>query len=172
MNMKISVTIAISLIILAGCIGNGTIGKNEKMFRSKVYLIYSLTCPHCKAMIKYIDSLNKNVSVIKVTDSRYGALLKKFNFSWDGGVPLLFAVLENNTLIVIQGYPAESQEKDGYFMGMDYELSMCESLKGEKIYENGKYVFCKLPNGAILGNKYAVDYLFSLCEKQTCKEIS
>ncbi len=171
MEGKIVFPLIALLVFVSGCVGNETV-ESQKSFASKVYLIHSPTCPHCKALIKYLDSTNFNVSIIKTTSGEYGKYLEKYNFSWNGGVPLLFAILENNTLIAIQGYPTESQEKSGYFMGKEYEINLCDSLQGEKVFENGSYIFCKLPNGALLGNKYSVDFLLKLCESQKCKEIS
>ncbi len=167
-----SVAVIAAVILLSGCVGNTTISEDYGIYESKVYLIYSPTCPHCKALIKYIDNTNVNVSIIKTRDGKYGSYLKQFNFSWNGAVPLLFGILKNNTAIIIQGYPSEGQEKNGYFMGMEYEIKICENLNGEKIYENGKYLFCKLPTGVIMGNKYAVDYLLKICEREACEEIT
>ncbi len=171
MEGKIVFPLMALLVFVSGCVGNETV-ESQKSFASKVYLIQSPTCPHCKAIIKYLDSVDFNVSIIKTTSGEYGKYLKKYNFSWNGGVPLLFAILENNTLIAIQGYPTESQEKNGYFIGKEYEMNMCNSLDGKMTFKNGEYQFCKLPNGVILGNKYAVDYLLELCEKNLCKEIN
>lgn len=151
------------------CTGSGLKAGNE----STVYLLYSPTCPHCHAMIEYIESKRMGVKLIKTMEtSKYAKyLMANCSFKWDGGVPLLFAVLKNGTLIAIEGYPAKSQEKNGYFMGKEYEINMCNKLKGTPIYENGEYRFCKLPNKAILGNKYAVDYVLLTCEEAKCIKI-
>jgi len=139
-----------------------------------VYLIYSPVCPHCNHMKEYLHKIAKEhrIRVVETMNTSYALYLKEeFNFTWDGGVPLLFAVLKNNTLIVIEGYPSLSQDVNGYFLGMEKEQEICKHWGGESIYENGEYKFCKLPNNVIVGNKYAVNYLVDACKNNGCKRI-
>jgi len=142
--------------------------------KNTVYLIYSPFCPHCHHMMEYLHEIAEKyeIKVVETMNTTYVLYLKeKFNFTWDGGVPLLFAVLKNDTLIAIEGYPSVSQDVDGYFLGKEREQEICRYSGGESIYENGDYKFCKLPNGVILGNKYAINYLFAICKNESCKEI-
>ncbi len=140
-----------------------------------VYLIYSPVCPHCQHMKEYLHETAKEhgIRVVETMNASYALYLKEeFNFTWDGGVPLLFAVLKNGTLIAIEGYPSASQDVNGYFLGKEREQEICKRWGGEGIYEHGEYKFCRLPSGLIIGNKYAVDYLVKACENSGCKEIS
>lgn len=142
---------------------------------STIYLIYSPVCPHCHHMMEYLREIAKEheIRIVETMNSSYAVYLKeKFNFTWDGGVPLLFAVLSNDTLITIEGYPSVSQDVNGYFLGKEKEQELCKRWGGECVYENNEYKFCKLSNGVIVGNKYAVDRIVNLCEKYGCKEIN
>lgn len=138
-----------------------------------IYLIYSPLCPHCHYMIEYLKKYENEIKIIKTTEPKkyIDYIFEHFNFSWDGGVPLLFGIVKNKTLIVIQGYPTQQQENNGYFLGKEKEQKLCENLNGEKIVINEDYKFCKLPNGVIIGNKYAVDYLINMCKTKGCAEI-
>lgn len=140
--------------------------------QSTLYLIYSPSCPHCHALIEYLDTIKTQAFIFKTTQFYYATCLENLGLKWNGGVPLLFGILENNSIIAIQGYPTSSQEVNGYFLGMEKEIEICENANGEKVYsKDGKYLFCRLPNGFILGNKYAVDYLIKTCEESKCKKI-
>lgn len=146
----------------------------ENAQKSFIYLIYSPTCPHCGHLMEYLKNFEgeKNITIVKTTQtSKYFGILKKFNFTWDGGVPLLFAIVKNKTLIVIEGYPSERQDVNGYFLGKEKEQTLCKRINGKEVFENGKYKFCKLPNNIILGNKYAVDYLINTCKIEKCYAI-
>ncbi|GEM_PF-1594508 len=139
-----------------------------------IYLIYSPVCPHCHHMREYLHEMAKEhgIRVVETMNTSYALYLKEeFNFTWDGGVPLLFAVLKNNTLVAIEGYPSTSQDVNGYFLGKEKEQEFCKHWGGEGVYEDGEYKFCKLPNGVIVGNKYAVDYLVRVCKSEKCKDI-
>ncbi|MCD6403201.1 MAG: hypothetical protein J7K98_02650 [Candidatus Aenigmarchaeota archaeon] len=138
---------------------------------SYVYLVYSDTCPHCHHLLEYLSKIKTNVTIVKTKDSQKAyKCLQSQGFSWNFGVPIMFARTDKK-LIVIEGYPSKSQDKNGYFMGMDYEYSLCNSSNGKPYYENGTYVFCEMPEGKILGNEYAVRYLINLCQKEKCKKI-
>lgn len=147
---------------------------NTSNFSSKnpsvIYIAYSPSCPHCYHLLEYVSELNlKNVSIIQTQNGReVYTLLKKYNYSWDFGVPIVFTRV-NGSLIVIKGYPSKDQDREGYFIGKEYEERLCESLGGKKEMSNGKYLFCWIEDNEILGNKYAIDYLINLCEKNLCK---
>ncbi len=177
LNLSI-VFLLVNFIFLSGCVNEENLPKEneENVNGSVIYLIYSSFCPHCHYMMSYLEDMHDkypSISVVKIEDgSEYAKYLEDhYGYKWDGGVPLLFGILRNGTLILIKGYPTDSQEKNGYFMGKEYEKKMCDNMKGEKIYLNNEYSFCKLPNGVILGNKYAVNYLLTLCQEQGCVKI-
>jgi len=136
---------------------------------SVIYIAYSPSCPHCYHLLEYVSKLNlKNVSILTTQNGReVYALLKKYNYNWDFGVPIVFTEV-NGKLIIIKGYPSKEQDKEGYFIGEEYERKLCESLGGKKEMSNGKYLFCWVKNNEILGNKYAIDYLINLCEENLC----
>ncbi len=140
---------------------------------STIYLCYSETCPHCGHLTSYLETLNlKRTKIYKTKDSAFTyKCLLKLGIRWDFGVPIVFAKTKNET-IVIQGYPSSSQEKDGYFLGKEIEKKICEQSKGTPFFDkNGNYLFCKLPNGIILGNRYAINYLINKCEREVCEKI-
>ncbi len=163
------------VILLCGCVNNqisDNTSSPSSLASSTVYLIYSPTCPHCHELRKYLASVNTNVKIVETTEAgKFYRKLKQLGVEWDGGVPLLFAVLKNNTVIAIEGYPAAQQEVNGYFLGREKEIEICNSLKGRSVYIGGEYKFCILPSGIILGNRYAVDYLLEICGREKCKEI-
>ena len=81
---------------------------------SVIYIAYSSSCPHCHHLLEYVSKLNlKNVSILTTQNGReVYALLKKYNYNWDFGVPIVFTRV-NGTLIVIKGYPSKEQDKEG-----------------------------------------------------------
>ncbi len=102
----------------------------------------------------------EDFSVMKI----YRNLSKYFS-----GVPFIFAEV-NNSLIIIEGFPAKSQDIDGYFYGKKNEENMCKEMNGTAVYINNTYMFCKVGN-KILGNKYAILWLIEQCNKYGCKKL-
>ncbi len=138
---------------------------------STIYLIYSPTCPHCHHLKEFLKTKSlTNVSIIESTDAMKAYYcLKEKNFDWNFGVPILFAY-SNGKLIVIQGYPSSLQDVNGYFGGKDVEEKYCKDMNGKPVYdENKNYLYCVM-NNIILGNKYSVEYLIDLCEKNFCEK--
>jgi len=135
------------------------IGYNESTTTNKsyanasvIYVVYSPTCPHCHHLLSYLETVNTPVKIVKTMDSvNMMSCLRKHNISWDFGVPLVVAFTKNKTY-VMEGYPASIQDKNGYFMGKNFEENLCKQEKGKPIYINGIYSFCVLPDGKILGN--------------------
>ncbi len=116
--------------------------------------------------------MNTSIKIIKLTNpGKLIGFLKNHDIKWDGGVPLLVAQLENGTVIAIEGYPAASQDKNGYFLGKDFEEKLCKRNGGKAIYSGSTYLYCILPGNIIMGNKYSVDMLISTCKKYGCKKI-
>ncbi len=116
--------------------------------------------------------MNTSIKIIKLTNpGKLIGFLKNHSIRWDGGVPLLVAQLKNSTVIAIEGYPAASQDKNGYFLGKDFEEKLCERNGGKAIYSGSTYLYCILPGNIIMGNRYSVNMLISTCEKYGCKKI-
>lgn len=138
---------------------------------SVVYLAYSETCPHCHTLIRYIQSKQSSVKVMSTTQGAdFKTTLDGYGVQWGFGVPMIFAIVDGQ-LLGVEGFPDESQDIDGYFMGKDFERRLCDSRGGEPQLKEGDYKFCKLPNGFFLGNKNAVDYVLSVCESTQCVSI-
>ena len=136
---------------------------------SFIYLVSSDICPHCLTLKSYLESKNSNVSIIETRNSRGAArILERYGIRWEFGVPLLFAVLDSQ-VIALNGFPTGAQNIDGYFMGHDYDIQLCESAGGAKTYDGGRYVFCTFPSGLMLGNKYSADYILRACEIWECE---
>jgi hypothetical protein len=138
---------------------------------SVIYLAYSNTCPHCHTLIDYIASKDSPVKVFTTTSGAvFKPVLDNYGVDWSFGVPMMFAIADGEFLGV-EGFPDESQEVDGYFMGREFEQQLCDSRGGEPQLVEGEYRYCKLPNGFFLGNKYSVDYMLSVCESTQCTPI-
>ena len=133
-------------------------------------LIYSDTCPHCHALINYLEEKNafKEMNIVKTTDpSPYIPLLAKMGINFSGVPTFIIYAPEMNIpsgiktapFIVIVGFPSDYQNKDGYFMGREKELEYCQGMHGTPYYENNIYLFCVLPDGTVLGNEHAIDWI-------------
>jgi len=138
---------------------------------SVIYLAYSEACPHCHTLMNYIQSKQTEVRMLATTN---GAALKpvldSYGVDWDFGVPMMFAIA-GGEMLALEGFPSESQDIGGYFMGKDFEQQLCQSRGGEPQLENSDYRYCKLPDGFFLGNKNAVDYVLSICESARCASL-
>jgi hypothetical protein len=138
---------------------------------SVVYIAYSEICPHCHTLIKYIQSKQSTVKVFTTTQGvAFKPTLDSYGIKWSFGVPIMFAIADGE-FMGIEGFPAESQEVDGYFMGKEFEQQLCQSQGGQPHLENGDYRFCELPSGFFLGNKYSVDYIINICENTQCTSL-
>lgn len=138
---------------------------------SVIYIVYSPTCPHCKHLLEHISSIETdypNVTFFKTTNAReMYKCLEEHNISWNFGVPLVVAFTKNETY-VIEGYPSKHQDNNGYFLGEDFEKNLCKHHNGTAFYKDGRYLFCILSDGKILGNRYAISYLAEICSKESC----
>ncbi|MDN5358278.1 MAG: hypothetical protein PWP76_121 [Candidatus Diapherotrites archaeon] len=124
-------------------------------------LVYSPTCPHCHSLMKYLDEKYPDAPILRTTDgSKIKEYLKEAGVSWDGGVPIM-AVRVDGNVFVLSGFPSENQDVNGYFMGREKELSLCKGMRGTPYPNEQNYLFCILPDGKILGNKYVVDWVLS-----------
>ncbi len=124
---------------------------------SSIHVVYSPTCPHCHALMSYLEE--KGVKFDRTQDGREAArVLLRNGIDWKGGVPVMYTVV-NGTVYAVEGFPAGSQLKDGYFLGREREEELCSEMGGKPYHYNGSYRFCKLPNGMFLGNVYSVDYV-------------
>jgi len=142
--------------------------KNNPDFKSTVYFVYSPTCPHCHELADYLQGLNLTVNVKAVTDGRFLVpYLQEAGISWQYSVPVMVGI--SDKVIAVEGYPSTEQNIEGYFGGQTYESQLCTSQGG---YADGlPYDFCHLPNGFLLGNQNAVDYLLNHCKENTCKTV-
>ncbi len=139
--------------------------------QSTMFLVFSPACSHCNALKDYIHTKHNSVTVLATEKGAAVApILENFSIEWGYGVPVLFAKIEDK-IIALEGFPTGSQEKKGYFMGLEFEQNLCAAQKGEAVFENETYQFCKLNTGMILGNLHAVDYLLERCETEDCEFI-
>ena len=139
--------------------------------QSTIFLVFSPACSHCTALKNYIHTKHNSVTVLATEKGSVVApILEGFNIEWGYGVPILFAKI-GDEMIVLEGFPTGSQEEDGYFMGQEFEQGICTAQKGEAVFEEGNYKFCKLSTGMILGNLHAVDYVLERCENERCEFI-
>lgn len=135
-------------------------------------LVYSEECPHCKHLIETLnsDKVNFSSKIYLISTSNPSLfyilnILNKYNYSFSG-VPILFTII-NDTLYILEGYPAKVQDRNGYLLGKDFEERYCKSA-GNPIYINGTYAFCKIGDNRFLGNLYSLNYLLNVCEKNKC----
>ncbi len=135
---------------------------NVTLKEGVIYWTYSPTCPHCQHLE---DTLKKlNYSFVPVSPEETYKILAKYNYTWKGGVPIVYAKI-GNKLYIIEGFPAKSQDINGYFMGKEFDLKLCKEMGGTPYYENGTYLFCILKNTTnytvITGNVYAIEWLIN-----------
>lgn len=136
--------------------------------RGTVYVVYSPTCPHCHTLIEYVRREDRNVNVITTTDSSAVAeVFSEYGISWDYGVPVMFGTV-NDTMILLKGFPSDSQFRNGYFMSKDYEENLCGLQNGTAIGDGSDYRFCILSDGQMMGNAYSADAVLSFCEERVC----
>ncbi len=135
---------------------------------SVIYLIYSEACPHCHTLMNYLESRHEGVKLVKTTNgAAFKEVLDRYGVKWDFGVPMMFAIAGGN-FIGLEGFPTESQDVDGYFMGREFEQQLCQSRGGTPYLVDGSYLFCKLPSGFFLGNEHSVDHLVNTCQETQC----
>jgi len=131
-----------------------------------LYFVYSLTCPHCSHLKDVLPS-DINITYIPDTSSEVQEIKERLK-DWTGGVPLLVCFRENEPPLVMIGYPSESQDKDGYLYSKEKEEELCGKY-GEKVYENGEYIYCKYKNsGYMMGNKNALQIILDAYRKGEC----
>ena len=134
-----------------------------------IYVVYSPTCPHCKNLFSFLD--REGIDVKKVSIEEFSTM-KIFNnlSTYFRGVPFVFARV-NDTILIISGYPSSKQEKDGYFLGKDYEEGLCKEMNGTPIHINDTYSFCELSKNVFLGNKYSILWLIEQCREYGCEKL-
>ena len=140
--------------------GMATVAQANALKRGQILVVYNPECPHCHELLAYLSQHYPTAPITKTTDgSAARAPLQAAHVQWDGGVPLFIARLPEGNYVVIEGFPAAQQNVDGYIYGPKSEEAMCKQLKGTPIYIKDKYAFCKLPNGTIIGNEHAMDWV-------------
>ncbi len=113
---------------------------------ASVLVVASPTCPHCQHLEEVLREMNVGYVLIPPDEGR--RLAEERGVNWDGGVPLLIY-----RDIVIEGFPAKGQEVNGYFRG---EENLCKTV-GTPVYDGNVYLYCRLKNGAILGNRHVLE---------------
>ena len=152
--------------------GQRTAAKPAWDARTNAVIIYSESCPHCHALIRYLEEKNafEELNIVKTTDaSPYIPLLAKMGINFSGVPTFIMYAPEMNIpsavktapFIVIVGFPSNNQNKNGYFMGKEKELEYCQGMRGTPYYENNTYLFCVLPDGTVLGNEHAINWIMS-----------
>ena len=140
----------------------------ETNYESTIYLVYSVSCPHCHELAEYLQLKDLSVNIVPTVNGRaIHDLLALNGITWNYGVPILVGI--SDTVMAVEGYPSESQIQDGFFGGSDFEQELCTSQNGVLIGE--PYEFCKLPSGFILGNQHAVDHIIDYCTENVCRTI-
>ncbi|NPA76815.1 MAG: hypothetical protein GXN93_03615 [Candidatus Diapherotrites archaeon] len=166
------------LVIASTWTGHKTSTEPAWNAETNAVLIYSPTCVHCHALIQYLQEKNAfdEMNIVKTTNpSPYIPLLSKMGLGFNG-VPTFIvyapdanipAKIKTAPFIVMIGFPSEYQDKNGYFMGENKELSYCKDMHGVPYYENNTYLFCIRPDGTILGNEHAVDWILKILKTKS-----
>ncbi len=131
---------------------------NEKG-AGKIIIVYSPTCPHCENLLAYLEKHYPDAPITKSTDPQIvRPYLEEANVVWQGGVPIMVVVTDNNVYI-ISGFPSKYQDKNGYINGRAWEMSWCRGIHGKMYPSERNYFFCIRPDGTIIGNEHAVDWV-------------
>jgi hypothetical protein len=139
--------------------------------RGTVYIVYSPTCPHCHTLIEYVRKAGRDVNVITTTGSSAVAeVFSEYGVSWDYGVPVMFG-LADDSLILLRGFPSDSQFRNGYLVSKEYEQNLCALQNGTAAGNSESYKFCILGGGQMMGNAYSADAVLSFCEERVCEFI-
>lgn len=138
---------------------------SSKHISGSVYLVYSLTCPHCNHLKESLPS-DINVTFVSINSNKVKEISNRLR-EWSGGVPLMIC-FRNQSPLVMLGYPSASQDNNGYFYGEKEEQKMCEEYNGTKVFKDGKYVYCLLPSGFMMGNKYALQEIIEAYKRNEC----
>ncbi len=137
-----------------------------------VYLVYSPSCSHCHSLMEYIELNETGINLIKTKDApEVAKFLLEYDIDWKFGVPILFGV-SYSEIKILEGFPSGSQNKEGYFIGKDFEQNICEAQRGTPFFENEVYQFCNLPSGMMLGNDFSVKYLLDFCKENNCRNLN
>jgi len=170
MILLIIVSLSISFIFV-----NKTSVKSESNIKEKynIYIVYSPTCPHCENLLNFLD--REGIEIEKIPVEKFYVMKISNNLSaYFKGVPFVFAKV-NNTILIISGYPSSNQERDGYFLGKDYEEKLCKEMNGTPVYINSTYAFCKIAENnkysIFYGNRYSILWLIEQCKEYGCEKL-
>ncbi len=133
-------------------------------------LVYSPTCPHCHALIQYLQKkgLMQRWHIKETTDPEaISKILQRYGLSFEGYPTLVIYAPDANLpsfiktapYIILVGFPAGPNDVNGYYMGEKMDLSLCRGMHGTPVYEKGTYLFCVRKDGVILGNEHAIDWI-------------
>jgi len=171
--MKLNKYVILLIIFVAALIAMFLIFKpslsNTPAKQYNIYVVYSPTCPHCKNLFEFLEKGGIGVHKLTIDIFSITPVYRELAIFFTG-VPFIFAKV-NNTYVIIQGYPSSNQEKDGYFMGRDFEENLCKSMNATPVYENGTYLFCRITPNILFGNRYAVLWLVEQCDRYGCEKI-
>jgi len=171
--MKLNKYIILPIIVVIALIAIFLIFKpslsNMPAKQYNIYVVYSPTCPYCKNLFDFLEKNGIGVHKLTIDLFTITPVYRELAIFFTG-VPFVFAKI-NGTYVIVQGYPASNQEKDGYFMGRDFEENLCKSMNAIPVYENGTYLFCKITNNVFFGNRYAIQWLIDQCERYGCEEV-
>jgi len=128
-------------------------------------LVYSPTCPHCENLRAYLEKKYPDVPLLETTDgSKIRPYLREANVTWQGGVPIM-ALRIDGKVYIVSGFPSKYQDKGGYINGKDWEESFCRGVHGKMYPSERNYLFCIRPDGSIIGNEHAIDWLMEQLKK-------
>jgi len=163
------VSIVLLIMILAFYFIKAGVENNNIKEKYNIYVVYSPTCPHCKNLFSFLD--REGIGVEKISVEKFYVMKVYKNLSkYFLGVPFVFAKV-NDTIIVINGYPSKDQERDGYFLGKDFEEDLCIKTNGIPVYINNTYSFCKSSENVLLGNRYSILWLVEQCKEYGCEKL-
>jgi len=163
------VSIVLLITILAFYFIKTGVENNNIKEKYNIYVVYSPTCPHCENLLNFLDK--EGIGVEKIPIEKFYVMKVYKNLSdYFSGVPFVFAKV-NDTIIIITGYPSKDQERDGYFLGRDFEEDLCIKTKGTPVYINNTYSFCKSSENVLSGNKYSILWLVEQCREYGCGKL-
>lgn len=160
--------IAIAIVVILALMFRSSLS-NVPTKQYNIYVVYSPTCPHCKNLFDFLEKNGIGVHKLTIDIFSITPVYRELAIFFTG-VPFIFAKV-NGTYIIIQGYPSSNQEKDGYFMGRDFEENLCKSMNATPVYENETYLFCRITPNILFGNRYAILWLIEQCDKYGCEKI-
>ncbi len=146
-------TYALALIALViGGIALYTWFSKPSELKDGFYIVYSESCPYCRALKAYLDENNYPYSFI--SPSQAARIASSEGVNWKGTIPFVIAKKGEGYMFML-GFPRERE--DGYAIGESEEW--CERMNGTPFQEDNTYLFCVV-DGIVQGNEHAVNYIY------------